>query len=166
VYDLYLKDDQSNPAQGDVISVDFFDGNMGMMNAFRGTTDANGHISFTYTAPADIADLNGSVLRFNIENTTIHVESHLTVSDTIVLQNPKLTLDAVNNKIVITQDGEQTTVRVYAFDNNNQPYSYGSIMVVYPDEVVTVVFLEDHLPKQKFHLQMAVQHLHIQHQTL
>lgn len=48
--DLYLAL-TNNPLEGVEIIAEFFDPNDGVLNTYIGTTDANGHVVFNYTAP-------------------------------------------------------------------------------------------------------------------
>ena len=138
VFDVFLKDGSSNPAEGDTITLDFFDGNSGTVNAFKGVTDANGHVAFNYTAPADISDLNGTVITFRVENTTIagnRVTSTFTVASTVT-QKPNIHVDDTDATVTLTQDAETLKVKILAFNDDNEVFNSGSIVVRYPSEIV------------------------------
>jgi len=118
------------------IVIDFFDGNSGTVNSFNGVTDVNGHVQFTYTAPVDLTDLNGTTITFRIENTTAlnnKVDSIFTVSSTIT-EKPNIHIE--NNEITIGKSSENISVKVLAFNSDNEVFNSGSIVVRYPNEIV------------------------------
>jgi hypothetical protein len=116
--------------------LDFFNGEKGTVNSFNVVTDANGKAEFTYTAPADLSDLNGTILTFKMDNyRSKEVNATLLVS-AATIQKPKIRVDAADSSITVSEDGESVTVRILAFDGNNQALDTGSILVRYPDEIV------------------------------
>ena len=138
LFDLYLEDNSTGTPQaavGDVITVDYFDGTLGTINSFSATTDANGHVQFTYTAPTTVADINNTSIVFRVENTTTantYVESWFIVSENAALLS-KLQLST--SSITLSQNGENVSIDVLAFNGNGEAYSGGSVTVRYPVEI-------------------------------
>jgi len=138
VFNLYLEDNSTGTpqsAEGDRIIIDYFDGTLGTVNSFNGVTDANGHVQFTYTAPVDLVDLNGSAITFRVQNTTAsqnEVKSIFTVSSNASLLSK---LQLTTSSITLSQNGEVRTIDVLAFNGNGEAFSDGSVTVRYPDEI-------------------------------
>ena len=132
VFDLFLKNTNNEPAEGDTITVDFFDGNKGTLNAFEGTTDSNGHVAFNYTAPDNPIDTN---ITFRIKNTTISTQAILKV-DSALNDKPKIRVDAEDSTITLTEDSQNVSVKILAFNSNNEVFDSGSIVVRYPQFAV------------------------------
>ena len=68
IIDAYLEDASKNPAVGEVILIDFFNGTKGTMDKFSGIVDELGHIQFTYTSPNSLVGLDGTRIRLSMEN--------------------------------------------------------------------------------------------------
>lgn len=139
IYNLYVEDNSTGvvkAAEGDTVIVDYFNGVRGTMDSFTQVTDATGRVTFTYTAPADLTDLNSSVITFRIENTTISnnsVSSVLTV-DTNKANVAKLQL--ATSSITLSQNAEAVSIDVLAFNGNNEAYGgTGLVTVIYPTEI-------------------------------
>ena len=104
VIDAYLKDANNQPAEGEVILVDFFDGSIGTLSSFNGTIDDVGHVSFRYTAPADISALDGYQIRIYMENNsskeqniTIHVDD----ANYMIIPEQNVTVTALDQPLDI-----------------------------------------------------------------
>ncbi len=134
-FNVYLEDNSTGvakAAEGDRIVIDFFNGNLGTVNSFSATTDANGHAQFIYTAPQDLTDVNNSVITFRIQNTTANankVTSAFTVSSDAALLS-KLTL--ATSSITLSKDAETRSITILAFNGKGEAFDGGSVTVKYP----------------------------------
>ncbi|MEA1983598.1 MAG: hypothetical protein U9N39_08630, partial [Campylobacterota bacterium] len=139
VFDVYLEDNSTGvakPAVGDTIVVDFFDGNSGTLDRFSAVTDDNGRVAFTYTAPVDLSDLNGTTITFRVQNTSIDnnkVDSTFTVSSNA---SSLSRLQVATSSITLSQDAETQSVTILAFNGNGEAFDGGRVTVRYPDVIV------------------------------
>jgi len=134
---LYLEDNNSRPVANETILVDYFDGSKGQMDKFEGVTDANGYIVFKYTAPETLPDDGDLVtMTFRGVNTTLPEVNTTVEVNTTSVQTPNIHVDLEDSILKVTQDGQTSQVRIVAFDDNDQPFNSGSIIVRYPKEIV------------------------------
>jgi len=133
VIDIYLENDNHQPAPNESILLNYFDGSFGTINSFDGTTDANGHIAFEYTSVENIRDGDDYLLKFSLKNdSSVKVESMLSVS-----YNPASVKIADIDDIELTINNEIISIDVLVFDSDNNPYPDGNIKIIYPTEVLT-----------------------------
>ena len=119
VIDLYVEDNNARPVAEETILLDYFDGTKGTMNTFSAKTDANGHVSFIYTAP-DPLPSNGAFffMTFRGQNTTLPIVT-LAVN---VQKDTNGTLDKLlllPSDISILKANESKTIQVLTLDSNN-----------------------------------------------
>ena len=138
VFDLYLEDNSTGivkPAVGDVIVIDYFAGNYGTVDTFSATTDSNGHVQFTYTAPVDLVDVNDTNIIFRIENTT---DENNTVSSTFTVSTDAsllASLQLVTSEITLSQNAQTKQITVLAFNGNGEAFDGGFVSVRYPTKI-------------------------------
>ncbi|QOY51924.1 hypothetical protein [Candidatus Sulfurimonas baltica] len=123
VIDVYLDDNStgiSKPAVGEVIMVDFFDGDSGSMNAFEGTTDANGHVVFNYTSIENVVHATTYALTFRMENDSSRIATtNLLVNTTVPTKDySSYTLTSVPSDANITEGFQSKVIDVYLDDNS------------------------------------------------
>ncbi|NPB03510.1 MAG: hypothetical protein GXO39_03725 [Thermotogae bacterium] len=105
-------------------------------------SDASGHVTFTYKAPENIAEVDG-------HSTTITMllqEDSYTVSQEIVLNfdavndetpRPVVVIPQAIREINLTSNAQPVEMNIQVFEeNNNNPYTTGSVKVKLPDEVL------------------------------
>lgn len=137
VVDLYLENDNSQPAANEIISLDYFDGSKGTVNSFSATTDGNGHVSFSYTAPSTITDGPLVTMTFRGESTDLNtVTTAVVVDKSNTLTEPdysNYTLSAVPATITITEALQSSVVDLYLEDDNSRPVDGETILLDYFD---------------------------------
>ncbi|MFT7880722.1 MAG: hypothetical protein ABXS91_10050 [Sulfurimonas sp.] len=97
--DLYLEDNSTHDLlQGIEIIAEFFDPNYGVLDSYSGTTDANGHVTFDYTAPETLptSDL---IIRFKV----LHGQPDLSVTTNVNFIGGQ-TIDTTNMNLYVTLD--------------------------------------------------------------
>ena len=136
-FEIYLSDtNSSTPVSGERINLTFFDGSKGSIDSFSATTDDRGKATFIYTAPSDLKDLNNTTLEFKLDNDLTKVTTATLYVSSQVTQKPILTVDAIDSKITLSKNGEHVKVIIKAFNNNNEPFNSGKIIVRYPADIV------------------------------
>ena len=137
IFNVYLEDNSTGVAKaaaGETITLDFFNGNIGTVNSFSAVTDANGHAQFTYTAPEDLTDLNGTAITFRIQNTTADVNK-VTSTFTVSSDASLLSKLRVDSSITLSRDAESKSITILAFNGNGEPFDGGFVTVRYPSEI-------------------------------
>ena len=133
-FDVYLSNTISGnpaPAIGDVITVDFFDGNSGTLNSFRAVTDATGKATFIYTAPLNIQNLDSISITFRVENTNLTAIADL--REDYLPAAIDLFLD--ENETVLRQNSQIVSISMKVVDGDNNPYSDGTVKIKFPSDV-------------------------------
>ena len=136
-FNLYVKNSANNtPVNNTQVILEFFDGSKGTVDRFSSATDTNGKATFLYSAPADISDLNATEFTFKLDvNNSQQVKANLFV-ESVVQDLPKITLSVPNNELTLTQNSEQHTITVNAYNSQNEVFTgTGSIEVKYPSEI-------------------------------
>jgi len=151
VIDIYLKDMNNRPAEGQVILLDFFDGNKGSVSSanyillnqiqvfesgFSKTTDENGHVAFEYISPEIVTNGLLNTLKFRMENnTSIDVNTTITVNKTplIVKDYTGYKLTSIPATSTITEDSQSKVIDIYFEDAENRPADGESIVLDYFD---------------------------------
>ena len=140
IFNLYLEDNTTGTLQaavGDIVTVDYFNGTLGTLASFSGVTDDVGHVQFTYTAPENLTDLNGTVITFRVKNTTAaqnKAEALISVDTNSPQQIiAKLAINEVNT--TISQDLQLHTIIINALDANNNFVTDGTINVTFPNVI-------------------------------
>ncbi|RUM45308.1 MAG: hypothetical protein DSY46_03100 [Hydrogenimonas sp.] len=119
--EAYVIDGNNRPVSGINLLVDFFDPKQGKMSSYSGVTNANGQITLTYTAPSDIASLNGQSFSIHLyleQNSSI--EQNLTIHFGVTNARKDFTLRADSN-VTVAQSGSSSTINVtlsYQDENN------------------------------------------------
>ena len=131
--DLYLEDNNSRPVASETILLDYFDGSNGTMSSFSATTDTNGHVAFSYTAPSTIVDATVLTMTFRGQNTTLNTVTTTVTVDTTPVDLSSYTLTALPTAITIKDANESKTVDLYLEDNNSRPVSGETILLDYFD---------------------------------
>jgi len=132
--DLYLEDNNSRPVVGETILLDYFNGSQGTMNSFSALTDANGHVTFNYTAPTTVADGALVTLTFRGQNTTLGTATTVISVDTTPPPPTDFStyaLTALPATITIKDANESKAVDLYLEDNNSRPVVGETILLDY-----------------------------------
>jgi len=138
IFDIYLEDNSTGvakAAEGDVIVVDYFSGIYGTVDSFSAITDTNGHVRFTYTAPADIADINDTNITFRVKNTT---DARNSVTSNFKVDDNKATLSKLQlttSEITLSKNAQTVSINVLAFNGNGEAFDGGFVRVRYPSEI-------------------------------
>jgi hypothetical protein len=119
--DAYVIDGNKRPISDVSLLVEFFDPKRGKMNSYKGITDANGHVAFTYTAPDNITVLNGQTLeiRLYLEQNSL-IAQKVNVQFGITNERKDFYLSSDNN-VTVAQSGSSTAIHVtlsYKDENN------------------------------------------------
>ena len=135
VIDLYVSDKSTHkPIVNEIVNLSYFDGSKGSMNQFSGTTDVNGHVAFSYLSPNTIS----SMLDFNM---TFTLDGDISKTDIVrFIVSPSVTnlptIRVENSSITLTTNNENMSVKVLAFNTNNEPFNSGTIVVRYPTQII------------------------------
>ena len=135
VIEAYLEDNATNlPVAGESIIAEFFDATKGTLSSFSATTDANGHVAFNYTAPADIANANDFNITFKL-SADVTNSKYATIDFTAPpALDPKYstyTITAVSASTNITAPLQSKIIDVYLEDNTATPAANEVILVKY-----------------------------------
>ena len=136
---VYLEDNNSRPAAGENVVLEFFDGKVGEMNSFATITDANGRATFAYTAPT-IADNNVTAnfynMRFTIDGADLADIPAKLVGISIdtrvaIVDFSTYTLTALPSTLTIKDANESKTVDLYLENNSSRPVVGETILLDY-----------------------------------
>ncbi len=118
---VYLKDNNDNPAVDLNVTVEYFDQHYGVMDRYSAATDSNGHIEFNYIAPIGVDVLDGNTTSFRV-----YLQADATVSSQVniafnksILNSEVADIYVVPSTLTILIRGEHRTVRVTAVDSKN-----------------------------------------------
>jgi hypothetical protein len=120
--DLYVENNETNqPAPGISLIAKFFDPALGTLNTYSGTTDANGHVVFNYTAPETLpgSELN---ITFEIPNGSVERSKQVTVyfQGATPVDTQGMTLWAVPTELNVTAPDTTHDIKIYLY-GENQP---------------------------------------------
>ena len=121
IIQVYLKDNNGNPAVDLNVTVEYFDQHYGVMDRYSASTDSNGHIEFKYIAPIGVDVLDGNTTSFKIS-----LQADATVSSQVniafnksVANSPVANVYIVPDVLTIAKGSEQRTVRITSVDSKN-----------------------------------------------
>jgi hypothetical protein len=134
--DVYLEDNSTKkPVANEIVNLNFFDGSKGTMNSFSALTDVNGHVTFNYTAPANITGLADQNLTFTL-NADNSVTDFTTVKFDEVTGNPKYVnydiVTVVANK-TIRVGSQEKVIDIYLKDGSGKLASNERILLDFFD---------------------------------
>ncbi|MBD3808257.1 MAG: hypothetical protein IE880_06025, partial [Epsilonproteobacteria bacterium] len=94
----------------------------------------NGRATFQYTAPQNLYDTSASLASTTF---TLYDQNNPAVSTTLTITfSPALpTLSVENQTLTLTQDAQQKTINVLAFNSSSQAFDGGTVAVVYPTAI-------------------------------
>ncbi len=118
---VYKKSDiAAIPYENAKVKVDFIDKVVGGFDANEKSADANGKVTFTYTAPNDIKNLDDLKVRFYLENNE-SVESNITIKFKYKSISANTKLEVSPNNITVTSPNEENNIKVLVLDEDDKP---------------------------------------------
>ena len=139
VIELYLENNLTTlPVSNESVTVDFFDATKGTLNAFSGSTDSNGHITFNYTAPSTIIALSPFDIKFKLSKDITKTVSKTIVFDNTIASDLKYANYVLKaypeNNVTITTNSQSQVLEVYLEDNVTKlPVSGETVIVEFFD---------------------------------
>ena len=119
VYSIYLEDNDTLPVANEDVYILEFNRSTGSMDAYTKTTDANGYVSFIYTAPISVMGLD-TTFKAQMKNSSIvYQQIHIgyNAKPVVDVNTTNLNLIAVPNIVSVPATGGSKILNLYLEDN-------------------------------------------------